>query len=116
MQMDLEVRVRRTGSVPVIDLSGDVDSYTCSKLREAIRDLIDSGDARMVVSMAGVEYIDSSGLGTLVGGMKRATEHSGKLAITGASAQIQKVLSITGLTRVFDLYNDEREAAESLDF
>jgi len=78
--------------------------------------LIDGGEVRMVVSMVGVDYIDSSGLGTLVGGMKCATDHSGGLAITGASPQIQKVLSITGLVRVFDVYKDEAEAARSLSF
>lgn len=116
MEMDLNVKVRRSGKIPIIDLSGDVDSYTCSRLGEVIRDLIDEGEVRMVVSMVGVDYIDSSGLGTLVGGMKRATDHSGGLAITGASPQIQKVLSITGLVRVFDVYKDEAEAARSLSF
>jgi anti-anti-sigma factor len=60
--------------------------------------------------MLKIEYIDSSGLGTLVGGLKRASEHNGRIGIVCTSPQIRKVFEITGLVRVFSLYETEEEA------
>ena len=114
MEADLNVDVRRDKDVPVLDLSGDVDSYTCAKLRRAIIDLLRNGDSRVVISMANVRYIDSSGLGTLVGGLSRVREKNGDLAISGANPQVSKVLSITGLSKVFNVFEDHAEAARSL--
>lgn len=114
MDADLDVRVHRTENVPVVSLSGDVDSYTCDKLRETIIELLSQGDSRVVISMGRVNYIDSAGLGTLVGGLRRVHERDGGLAISNASPQIRRVLSITGLSKVFDVYETDVEAARSL--
>ncbi len=114
METDLDLKIHKVNSIPVVDLSGDVDAYTCLKLREAILDLLQEGEFRVVISMANVDYIDSSGLGTLVGGLRRVTERKGGLAISGANPHIQKVLSITGLSKVFRVFDDEREAVHSL--
>jgi anti-sigma B factor antagonist len=111
---DLSVDVHRDKEVPVLDLSGDIDSFTCAKLRRAITELLRNGDCRVVISMAKVRYIDSSGLGTLVGGLSRAREKNGDLAISGANPQIRKVLNITGLSKVFNVFEDDSEAARSL--
>lgn len=115
MEADLNIEVHRMGSVPIVDLSGDIDAYTCAKLREAILELLEKGELRIVISMTNVNYIDSSGLGTLVGGLRRVSERNGGLAISGASAQIQKVFGITGLNKVFSLFDDETQAAHSLE-
>ena len=114
MDADLDVKIRRMGDIPVVDLTGDIDGYTCIKLRDAIIELLEAGDRKVVISMAKVSYIDSSGLGTLVGGLRRINEHDGGLALSGAGPQIRKVLSITGLSKVFSVFNDETEAIRSL--
>lgn len=114
MKADLDVRIRRNDNVPIVDLSGDVDAYTCAKLREAIVELLDQGDSRVVIGMSNVDYIDSTGLGTLVGGLRRVSEQKGAMAISGANPQVRKVLSITGLSKVFSLFDDETEAIRSL--
>jgi len=61
-----------------------------------------------------VEYIDSSGLGTLVGGLKRASEKGGKIALVCNAPQVRKVFEITGLERVFVMFESEEEAAKNL--
>lgn len=115
MDPDLEVSISRTGNIPIVALSGDIDTYTCAKLREAIVDLINEGDLRVVINMSNVNYIDSSGLGTLVGGLRRVNEKNGELAISSATPQLLKVFNITGLSRVFDIFENEGDAVRSLE-
>lgn len=113
MEMDLRIKVKREDAVPVIDLSGEVDAYTCAGFRDTMIEVIEDGHPDIVVSMLEVEYIDSSGLGTLVGGLKRASEHNGRIALVCANEQIKKVFEITGLERVFPIYATEKEAVAS---
>ena len=113
-EMDLQINLKYLGEIPIIELSGEVDAYTCSAFRDAMIEVIEQGHPNIVVSMANVEYIDSSGLGTLVGGLKRASEHNGKIAIVCSSHQIRKVFEITGLEKVFPVFDDESQAAEAL--
>lgn len=114
MEMDLLISVRSDGSVPIIDLSGEVDAYTSARFREAMVDLIDTGAASLIVSMMKVEYIDSSGLGALVGGLKRSTERGGRIVIVCDNPQIRKVFEITGLEKVFPLFDVEADAIKVL--
>jgi anti-anti-sigma factor len=114
MDTDLDLTVRRVDSVPVLNLSGDVDEFTCAKLRDSIRNLLDEGEFNLVIGVSGVNYIDSSGLGTLVGGLRSVAEHEGGLAISGANPQIERVLSITGLNKILPLFEDDRAAVQSL--
>lgn len=114
MEMDLKITVRNERKVPVIDLTGELDAYTSSRFRETMLELIENGTPSLIISMNEVEYIDSSGLGALVGGLKRATERSGKIAIVCNNPQIKKVFEITGLERVFPLYKAEDEAESGM--
>ena len=114
MEMDLRINKKTTEGIPVIQLSGEVDAYTCSMLRDVMVEIFEQGNPNVVISMADVEYIDSSGLGTLVGGLKRASEQSGRIAVVANSVQIRKVFEITGLEKVFPLFDTEHEAACAL--
>jgi anti-sigma B factor antagonist len=112
MEMDLRIRVKKSNGIPVIELGGEVDAYTCARFREAMIEVIEGGHSKLVVSMRNVEYIDSSGLGTLVGGLKRASE---RIAIASTSPQIRKVFEITGLERVFPIYDTEADAIREME-
>lgn len=114
MNTDLEVNIRRAGKVPVVDLAGDVDTFTCSKLRETIVNLINEGDFRVVIDMAEVNYIDSSGLGTIIGGLGRVKEQNGSLALSGVTPRVERVLRVTGLNSLLPIYETENDAIESL--
>jgi len=115
MEMDLQIEVRRQKDVAVIILKGEVDAYTCARLREAMIEAIEDGGANLVVDMKNVEYIDSSGLGTLVGGLKRVSERQGTIAVVCTNPQIRKVFDITGLVKVFPIYGSEDDAVKALD-
>ena len=105
---DLVIGLRTVQGTPVLDLNGEVDSYNSPKLREKMISLIEDGQVKLVVNLSGVDYIDSTGLGTLVGGLKRASEKGGAIQIICPNEQIYKVFSITGLVKVFQIFDNEQ--------
>jgi len=114
MEMDLQIMVRKSGTTRVIELTGEVDAYTSARFREIMLEHIDDGGIHLVINMCNVEYIDSSGLGALVGGLKRVSERNGKIVIACDGPQVRKVFEITGLEKVFPIYNGEQEAIAAL--
>ena len=107
---DLKIETRDVNGSPVLDLIGEVDSYNAPKLRERMVALIDEGNANIVINMSRVDYIDSTGLGTLVSGLKRASEKNGSIRIICPNEQIYKVFNITGLVKVFSIFDNEQAA------
>lgn len=81
-----------------------MDIYTAPKLREKLVELIDAGNDRIVVDLEKVGFMDSTGLGSLVAGLKRIRERDGELAIVCTREPVLKVLGITGLDRVFPVH------------
>ena len=104
----IETRMER--GVPIIDLDGDVDSYNAHDLRDRMVNLIEGGNGVLVLNMRGVDFIDSTGLGALVVGLKRATERGGGIRIICRNEQILKVFTMTGLVKVFSIFDDEAAA------
>lgn len=102
---------RPEGDWTVIDVKGEVDVYTAPKLREKIVDLVNQGSHKIIVNLEGVEFLDSTGLGVLVGGLKRVKSHDGTLALVCTKPKILKVFSITGLSKVFPIHDTVQEAA-----
>lgn len=114
MEMDLQINVRKNGSTRIIELNGEVDAYTSARFREIMLELIDDGGIDLIINMCKVEYIDSSGLGALVGGLKRVSERNGKIVIVSDGPQIRKVFEITGLEKVFPIYDAEHAAVTAI--
>lgn len=88
----------------VVEVAGEIDVYTAPRLREQLVDLVDGGHFNIVVDMRGVEFLDSTGLGVLVGGLKRVRQHDGTLRLVCAQERILKIFRITGLTKVFPIH------------
>lgn len=99
--MDLDLQTRTEGDWAVLDVAGEIDVYTAPKLRERLLDLVKAGRYRIVVNLEGVDFMDSTGLGVLVGGLKRVREHDGQLVLAGPQAPVRRVLAVTGLNKVF---------------
>jgi anti-sigma B factor antagonist len=108
--VDLTLSTRVEGDATVVVVGGEIDVYTAPKLREQIIDLVSSGAYHLVVDMEGVEFLDSTGLGVLVGGLKRVRAHEGSLKLVCTQERILKIFRITGLTKVFPIF-DTVEAA-----
>ena len=102
--MDINVEIREFNGWSVIDVEGEVDVFTAPKLREAILGVLDEGKDHLIVNLEAVAFMDSTGLGVLVGGLKRVKERDGKLAIAAAQGTVSRVLNVTGLNAVFELF------------
>src|SRR4051794_7920579 len=109
-EVELSVVTRREGVRTVISVAGEIDVYTAPTLRERLNELVAEGEYHLVVDMAGVDFLDSTGLGVLVGGLKRARSHEGTLQLVCDQEKILKVFRITGLTKVFPIYSSLDDA------
>jgi len=111
--IDISVESRTSGGWTVVDVAGEVDVFTAPKLREKIIDLLEGGSDHLVVNLEKVIFMDSTGLGVLVGGLKRVKERNGELALAGAQGTVQRVLSVTGLNAVFPMHETVEEATSA---
>lgn len=111
--MDLEITPRMAGNILILHLEGELDTYNCGQLRSVVVEQVEQGHNQIIVDMTAVEYIDSTGLGSLVGGLKRVSERGGSMRIICDNPQILKVFEITGLDRVFGIHKSEAEALEA---
>lgn len=103
---------RRGDAIGVVTISGEVDVYTSPRVRSAMLEQFDAGATSLVVDLAKVDYLDSSGLGVLVAGLKRAREHGGEVYLVACKPRILRVLEVTGLKRVFALTPTVDEAVQ----
>jgi len=108
--VDLSLSTRTVGDRTVVEVGGEIDVYTAPKLREQLVELVNDGSFHLVVDMEGVDFLDSTGLGVLVGALKRVRTHDGDLSLVCDEPRILKVFEITGLTKVFAMYADVDQA------
>src|ERR1700732_2933063 len=94
----------------VLSVKGEVDVYTAPRLREKLVELVSQGKHQIIVDLEGVDFLDSTGLGVLVGGLKRLRSHEGDLTLVCTQHRILKVFEITGLTKVFAIYESVDQA------
>jgi anti-sigma B factor antagonist len=102
-EINLVVEANEQGAWTILSLEGEIDLYTAPKLKERITELVGQGRTRIAVDLGRVEFLDSTGLGVLIGALKRCREQDGTLALVGATEPVKKVLSITGLDQVFPM-------------
>src|SRR5262245_62490562 len=108
--MDLGLDVTERDGYAVLSVRGEVDVYTAPKFRERLIELVGEGKHRIVVDLEGVDFLDSTGLGVLVGGLKRLRSHNGDLLLVCKQSRILKVFEINGLTKVFSIFSTVDEA------
>jgi anti-sigma B factor antagonist len=111
--MNLLVETRQAGAWTVVDVRGEIDLYTAPRLKEQLSDLIDAGRSQIVINLEGVEFLDSTGLGVLIGALRRCREEDGVLALAAPRETVQKVLRVTGLDKVFPVGDTVDEATAS---
>jgi anti-sigma B factor antagonist len=93
-------------------VKGEVDVYTAPKLREEIGSQVKGGNYRIVVDLSHVDFMDSTGLAVLISGLKRVKDHDGALALVTTKDPVLRVLSLTGLDKLFSVYATVEEAAK----
>jgi anti-sigma B factor antagonist len=104
MELGLEVDESRS-PYTVVAVKGEVDVYTAPRLREKLVELVSQGHLKIVVNLEDVDFLDSTGLGVLVGALKRLRSHDGELMLVCTQQRILKVFEITGLTKVFAIHD-----------
>jgi anti-sigma B factor antagonist len=111
---ELNIKERQAGDVTVLDLEGKITIGEGSvSLRNAIRGLVENGKKKILLNLAGVSYVDSSGLGELVSSYSSVTKDGGQLKLLNLTQKIQDLLAITKLLTVFDVYEEESTALSS---
>jgi anti-sigma B factor antagonist len=100
--------------IPVIKLEGRVVSDNARLVKKQIQDRLDQGDSSLIIDMTDVPFIDSSGLGTLVGSMRAVASKGGDLIIAGLIPEVRALFQLTRLDKVFEIYDTVDLAVESL--
>jgi anti-sigma B factor antagonist len=112
--MNPEVSVRLVGDVAIVDMSGRFTlGAGCSLLRDAVKELLESGRKHILVSLRSITYIDSYGLGQLTGCYVTASRMGGQLKILHGPGKVNDMLQVTRLFTVFVTFSDEAEAIRS---
>jgi len=110
----LDINVRKQGQVQVIRLRGDLKiGGSVDSFRQAMEELFEAGDYGLVVNIAEVPMIDSSGIGLLVRALTSTKQRGGSLKLVSPSKLALQTLKIVGLVNLFEIFNDEGEAVQS---
>ena len=108
--MDLKLGHYSKDGIEVVDVGGEIDIYTAPRLRELLIDLACKNTCQLIVNLEKVEFLDSTGLGVLVGGLKRVRAHDGSLDLVCTQERILKIFRVTGLTKVFGIHETVDQA------
>lgn len=95
----------------VLTIQGEIDVYTSAQLKETVVSTIAEGVKYIVMNLSQVEYLDSTGLGVLIGSLKHLKERQGNLILVSPSMRITRIFEITGLYKIFTIYQSEEEAS-----
>jgi anti-sigma B factor antagonist len=108
--MEVSVTSRKRGDCTVVEVVGEIDVYTASVLREKLADLINADTTDLVIDLTGVGFLDSTGLGVLVGALKKVRGFGGRLQLVVNQEKVMKVFRITALTQVFTIRETVEDA------
>lgn len=112
--MSMKATLRQVDSVTVVDISGRITlGEGCTQLRELIRGQLSKGNKNVLLNLADVTYIDSSGIGELVSAFTTVSNQGGQLKLLNLTKKVHDLLQITKLYTVFDVHDDEVKAISS---
>jgi anti-sigma B factor antagonist len=107
----MDIKERVVGGVSILDLAGKIVLGEGDvQVKERIKDLLSDGQRRILLNLAEVNYIDSAGLGTLIGSYTTVKRDGGSLKLVNLTKRIQDLLAITKLITVFETFDNEAEA------
>lgn len=110
----MQIAMRQSGNATILDISGDIDLYNSPGLRKALLETLrEARVARVIVNLKAVRYIDSSGVASLVEGLKVSRELGSRMVLFGLSQAAREVLELSRLIRVFEVYENEEQALAS---
>ncbi len=112
--MDIKVETKQIKNSHIISVQGEIDVYTSPRVKETINELIEKENYNLIINLEEVRYIDSTGLGVLIGALKKVREHNGSINLICTNPQIKKIFNITGLVKIFGIFKNEEEATDNI--
>jgi anti-sigma B factor antagonist len=107
----LQISARRIDKITIFDVVGDIDLANSPEVRKALlKELKESRVPRVVMNMSKVRYIDSSGVASLVEGLKASRDVGSRFILFGLSPSAREVLQLSRLLKIFEVYDDEAQA------
>lgn len=112
--MSVKLTTRQVGDVTVVDAVGRITlGEGASMFRDSVRDLVAGGHKKLLLNLAEISYIDSSGIGELVSGFTSVANQGGTVKLLNLTKRVQDLLQITKLYTVFEVFDDEAKAVRS---
>ena len=109
----MEIQVRQEGEVQVVTCQGRIDAAVSGSVKERIQEVLKSGASRLVLDLAGVDFLDSSGLGALVSCLRRIKEKKGEIKLAGLRPEVVSIFEITRVSRLFHICDTVQEAVKT---
>lgn len=109
----MDIVTRQVGDVHIFELSGRFDNYSSPQLAERLEGATQTHPAQIIVSMAKITFVDSTGLATLVQAMKRSRQHGGDLYLSGLQRSVYMIFELTRLDKAFNIFVDEEHALQA---
>jgi len=107
----VQIAARHLDKITIFDITGDIDLATSPELRKALlRELRELRMPRVVLNLKSVRYIDSSGVASLVEGLKASRDIGSRLVLFGLNRTVREVLQLSKLVKIFEIYEDEAQS------
>jgi len=111
----VKISQQTEGSVRILSCQGRLDAQVSGVLKENIQQLVDDGAVSLVIDLEGVDFLDSSGLGALVAGLRKAKEKRGEIKLSGLRPDVRSIFDITRVARLFHICQDIPEAVKAFE-
>lgn len=107
----MQISIRRIDKTAILELTGAIDLSSSPEVRKILlRELRESRTSRVILNLEKVKYIDSSGVASLVEGLKASRDIGSRLLLFGLSPIVRQVLQLTRLLKIFEIYENEQQA------
>lgn len=111
-ELSIDLKTENGGETLVFKLRGSLDLATAPTVRAALSEATEKGGHHLIVDLTQLEFLDSTGLGVLIGAHRRAAEHGGSFRLVVSEGPISRLLNITGLIAVFSVYHSLEDARD----
>ncbi|MBF0496144.1 MAG: STAS domain-containing protein [Deltaproteobacteria bacterium] len=106
----MEISIKAQGDVQVVLLGGRFDAQAAGMVEEKLNGVLDAGHKKLLVDLAGTNYISSAGLRVLLATTKKVKKTNGRIVLSSLTQYVKEVFEIAGFTSIFDIYGDPNEA------
>ena len=111
---DLMIESRSVNDIIVVNLQGDLDAFTVQRVKTQLTQFIENGYRKIVVNFSRVRYINSTSIGVLIGRLRELKKYHGELALAELSDRVNRVITLVGGKKLFNIFNTESEAINTL--